>query len=167
MMIYKPTDTLQNLKKLNQRKKVYFQVGVFGKDDSEIVKIASIHEFGGEIEVKKTRYVPALGVTIKAGTIIKMPKRKWLTIAFERNREIIERIIKANLKKIAEGKMSVEDSNEIIAVSLSALTKKEMGNDVLPPKHREGQPMVDKGRLRQSIGTKINFGDKTHGLGDK
>lgn len=166
-MIYKPTNTMKELKKMNQRKNVYFQTGVFGSDDSEIVKIAAIHEFGGEIKVKKNRYVPVLGVTLKAGTIITMPERKWLTITFERNKEIIDRIIKSNLKKIAEGKMSIEDSNEIIALALSSLTKKEMGNDVTKPKHREGKAMVDTGRLRQSIGTKINYKGKTKGYGDK
>ena len=166
-MIYKPTNTMNELKKMNQRKNVHFQTGVFGSDDSEIVKIAAIHEFGGEIKVKKNRYVPVLGVTLKAGTIITMPSRKWLTITFERNKEIIEKILKSNLKKIAEGKLSIDDSNEIIAVALSSLTKKEMGNGVMQPKHREGQPMVDTGRLRQSIGTKINYKGKTKGYGEK
>ncbi|MGL5582392.1 MAG: hypothetical protein ACRDCE_15710 [Cetobacterium sp.] len=165
-MIYKPTTTMNELKKMNKRKNVYFQTGVFGSDDSEIVKIAAIHEFGGEIKVKKNRYVPVLGVTLKAGTIITMPSRKWLTITFERNRETIDRIIKANLKKIAEGKLTVEGSNEIIAVALSSLTKKEMGNGVTKPKHREGQPMVDTGRLRQSIGTKVDYKGKTKGYGE-
>ena len=165
-MIYKPTNTLKNLKKLEQRKNVYFQTGVFGSDDSEIVKIAAIHEFGGEIKIKKNRYVPVLGVTIKAGTIITMPERKWLTIAFERNREIIDKIIKSNLKKIGEGKLTIDDSNEIIALALSSLTKKEMGKEVMQPKYRKGTPMVDSGRLRQSIGTKVNLKGKTKGYGE-
>ncbi|MGL5623693.1 hypothetical protein, partial [Cetobacterium sp.] len=156
-MIYKPTNTLKELKKLNQRKNVYFQTGVFGSDDSDMVKIAAIHEFGGEIKIKKNRYVPVLGVTLKAGTIITMPERKWLTIAFERNREVIERIIKSNLKKIGEGKMTIDDSNEIIALALSSLTRKDMGNGVMAPKHREGQPMVDSGALKKRVGTKINY----------
>lgn len=165
-MIYKPTNTLKNLKKLEQRKNTFFQVGVFGSDDSEMVKIAAIHEFGGHIKIKKNRYVPVLGVTLKAGTIITMPERKWLTIAFERNKEIIDKIIKYNLKKIADGKITIDDSNEIIAVSLANLTKKEMGNGVMASKHRGGQPMVDTGRLRQSIGTKINLKGQTKGYGE-
>lgn len=166
-MIYKPTSTLKNLKKMNERKKVYFQTGVFGSDDSEMAKIAAIHEFGGQIKVKKNRYVPVLGVTLKAGTIITMPKRKWLTITFERNKEIIGRIVKSNLKKIGEGKMTIDESNEIIALTLSSLTKEEMGNGVIPPKHREGQPMVDSSNLKRHVGTKIDYKGKTYGLKEK
>ncbi|MEG0730592.1 MAG: hypothetical protein RR795_01420 [Cetobacterium sp.] len=165
-MIFKGTETLKNLKNLNNRKNTYFQVGVFGKDDSEMTKIAAIHEFGGEIVVKKSRFVPALGVTLKAGTIIKMPSRKWLTLTYERNKEVIGDIIKSNLKKIAEGNITVEESNEIIAISLSSLAKKEMGKGVMKPKNREGTSMVDTGDLRRSLATKINFGDKSFGRGE-
>ncbi|WP_297406957.1 hypothetical protein [uncultured Cetobacterium sp.] len=165
-MIFKPTKALQELKKLNSRKNTYFQVGVFGKDDSEMVKIAAIHEFGGEIKIKKNRYVPSLGVTLKAGTSIIMPERKWLTITFERNKEFFEQLIKVNLKKIASGTMSIKQSNEIIAITLASYTKKEMGKGVMAPKHRSGTPMVDSGRLRQSVGTRINFSEKTYGLGE-
>lgn len=163
-MIIKPTTALQELKKLNARKNTYFQVGVFGKDNSEMVKIAAIHEFGGEIKIKENRYVQSLGVTLKAGTIITMPSRKWLTITLERNKEFFEQLIKVNMKKIANGTMTVKQSNEIIAVTVASYTKKEMGKGVLAPK-RGGTPMVDSGRLRQSIGTKINFSDKTYGHG--
>lgn len=166
-MIYKPTNTLKNLKKLEQRKNVYFQTGVFGSDDSEMVQIAAIHEFGGQIKVKKNRYVPVLGVTLKAGTIITMPERKWLTIAFERNREVIDKIIKSNLKKIGEGKLTIDDSNEIIALALANLTKTEMGEGVMAPKYRQGQPMVDKSDLQDRVGTKINLKGKTYGMKEK
>lgn len=162
-MIFKPTSALENLKKLNSRKNTYFQTGVFGKDDSEMVKIAAIHEFGGEIKVKNNRYVPSLGVTLKAGTIITMPARKWLTLTFERNKDFFEKLIKTNLKKIAAGNMTVAESNEIVAITIASLTKKEMGVGVMEPKHREGTPMVDNGDLRRRIGTKINFSTKTHG----
>lgn len=163
-MIYKPTKTMKNLKLFN-RKKMYFQVGVFGSDGSEMVQIAGIHEFGGEIIVKKTRYVPAINATVKAGTVIKIPERKWLTLTFERNKKIIDKIIKTTLKKIGEGKLTVDEAKEIIAISLASLTKKEMGIGVLPPKHREGRPMVDTGDLRRRVGAKVNFEPETFGLG--
>lgn len=173
-MIIKPTKALEELKRLNKRKNTYFQVGIFEKDNSkddskkasEMTKIAAIHEFGGEIKIKKSRYVQSLGVTLKAGTIITMPERKWLTITFERNKEFFEKLIKTNLKKISKGLMTVETSNEIIAITLADLTKKEMGKGVMAPKHRSGTPMVDSGDLKKRLGTKVNFSETTYGIGE-
>lgn len=159
------------LSQAKQGNKVSFRVGVFGSDDSTQVKKAASHEFGAEIKVKESRYVPTLGVTIKAGTIIKIPARKWLTLAFERNRDYFNQLIKVNMKKVAEGRMTVEESNNIIAITLAEVTKEELGQDMNNPpiKYRKGTPLVDTGDMRRSVGTKIvsrKGVSKTHGYGD-
>ena len=137
----KETQLGKALKKLHSEGNVSFKVGVFGENDSKMVKIAATHEFGR---------------IVKQGTIIKIPARRWLSLAFTRNEKFYKELIKANLKKIAEGKMSIEKSNDIIAITLASRTKAELGKDMPPPlKYRNGTPLVDSGDLRRSIGTKV------------
>ena len=81
----KETQLGKDLKRLNDERSVSFKVGVFGENDSKMVKIASTHEFGANIEVKENRFVPKLGRMVKQGTIIKIPARRWLSLAFTRN----------------------------------------------------------------------------------
>ncbi|MGL5243829.1 MAG: hypothetical protein ACRC7R_01450 [Sarcina sp.] len=162
------------LSQAKQGSKVSFRVGVFGSDDSTQVKKAASHEFGAEIKVtKKMRgyFMAKFGVPLKVGSIIKIPARKWLTLAFERNRDYFNQLIKANVKKVAEGRMTVEESNNIIAITLAEVTKEELGQDMNNPpiKYRKGTPLVDTGDMRRSIGTKIvsrKGVSKTHGYGD-
>ena len=152
----KETQLGKALKKLNNEGNVSFKVGVFGADDSKMVKIAATHEFGAEIKVKENRFVPKLGGIVKQGTIIKIPARRWLSLAFTRNEKFYKELIKANLKKISEGKMTIGKSNDIIAITLASKTKAELGKDMPPSlKYRNGTPLVDNGDLRRSIGTKV------------
>ena len=116
------------------------------------------------VKFNDNNYVPAIKAKVKAGTVIKMPERKWLTLTFERNRDTIEKIVVTTLKKVGNG-MTLEEAKEIIAISLASLTKKEMGKGVMKPKHREGTPMVDHGDLRRRIGTKVEMGETTYGYG--
>lgn len=152
----KETQLGKALKRLNNEGNVSFKVGIFGADDSKMVKIAATHEFGAEIKVKENRFVPKLGRIVKQGTIIKIPARRWLSLAFTRNEKFYKELIKANLKKIAEGKMTIDKSNDVIAITLASRTKAELGKDMPPPlKYRNGTPLVDNGDLRRSIGTKV------------
>lgn len=140
----KETQLGKALKKLHSEGNVSFKVGVFGSDNKMVdkkgkkknmVMIGAVHEFGTS----------------------KIPARRWLSLAFIRNEKFYKELIKTNLKKIAEGKMSVEKSNDIIAITLASRTKAELGKDMPPPlKYRNGTPLVDSGDLRRSIGTKIS-----------
>lgn len=139
----KETQLGKDLKRLNDERSVSFKVGVFGSDNKMVdkkgkkknmVMIGAVHEFGTS----------------------KIPARRWLSLAFTRNEKFYKELIKTNLKKIAEGKMSIEKSNDIIAITLASRTKAELGKDMPPPlKYRNGTPLVDSGDLRRSIGTKI------------
>ena len=155
-----------------QRSRVSFRVGVFGSDDSTQVIKGAVHENGAEIKVTpKMRgyFLAVFKVPLKVGSIIKIPARKWLTLACERNIDYFTKLIKTNLAKVAEGKMSMEMSNNIIAITLASVTKEELGRDMPPSlKYRQGTPLVDTGDLRRAIGTKIvslKGVSKTHGLG--
>lgn len=159
----------KQMRMLTKEKKIAFKVGVFGSDSSEMVTIGAVHEFGAEIEVKENRFVPALGKTVKQGTVIEIPARRWATLAMERNENFIKKLIKNSLKKISEEEVTVEQVNNIIAITLASLTKQNLGVDMIPLKYREGTPLIDNGDLRRSIGTKIvtNKGvSKTIGYGD-
>ena len=139
----KETQLGKALKKLHSEGNVSFKVGVFGSDNKMVdkkgkkknmVMIGAVHEFGTN----------------------KIPARRWLSLAFTRNEKFYNELVKTNLKKIAEGKMSIEKSNDIIAITLASRTKAELGKDMPPPlKYRNGTPLVDTGDLRRSIGTKV------------
>ena len=146
----KETKTGRQMRMLTNEKKVAFRVGVFGSDNSEMVTIGAVHEFGAEIEVKESRFVQDLGKVVKEGTIIRIPRQV--------------------LKRIGEGKLTIDKANNIVAITLASLTKQNLGVNMPPPlKYRQGTPLVDNGDLRRSIGTKIitNKGiSNTLGYGD-
>ena len=98
----KETKAGRQMRMLTKEKKVAFRVGVFGSDDSEMVTIGAVHEFGAEIEVKENRFVQDLGKVVKEGTIIKIPARRWASLAMERNESFIKGLIKRVLKNIGE-----------------------------------------------------------------
>lgn len=153
---FKATKLGKTLKKLSKEGSVTFKTGLFGSDDSEMVMIGAVHEFGTEFKVKKTHFVPPLKRIVKEGTIIKIPARRWLSLAYTRNEKFYKQLLAKQIKKIVEGKTSFEEANKKIAIILSSKTKSELGIDMPPPlKYRDGTPLVDNGDLRRSIGTKI------------
>ena len=87
----KETKTGRQMRMLTNEKKVAFRVGVFGSDNSEMVTIGAVHEFGAEIEVKESRFVQDLGKVVKEGTIIRIPARRWASLAMERNEKFIKK----------------------------------------------------------------------------
>lgn len=166
----KETKAGRQMRMLTKEKKVAFRVGVFGSDDSKMVTIGAVHEFGAEIEVKENRFVQDLGKVVKEGTVIKIPARRWASLAMERNESFIKGLIKRVLKNIGEGKITIDKANSIVAITLASLTKQNLGVNMPPPlKYRQGTPLVDNGDLRRSIGTKIITNkkiSKTLGYGD-
>ena len=170
----KPTRAGKELFKLGKQKsRTSFRVGVFGSDDSKQVIKGAVHENGAEIKVtEKMRgyFLAVFGVPLKVGSIIKIPARKWLTLAYERNIKFFTKLIKKNMAKVAEGKLTVKESNDIISITLASVTKEELGVDMKPRlKHREGTELVDTGDLRRAIGTKIVTSrsiSKTKGYGE-
>ena len=74
----KETKIGKALRRLNKDEKVSFKTGVFGRDNSKMVMIGAVHEFGAEYTVKKTHYVPPLRRVVKAGTVIKFQQEDGL-----------------------------------------------------------------------------------------
>lgn len=147
----------KNLKK----DKTVFRCGVFGSDDSKMVMIGAVHEFGCDIEVttKMRGYFLAVHkIPLKVGTKIKIPARKWLSIAYAKNESFIKNILEKNIKDIATGNKTREEANNIIAVALALCIKGDLGKGVTQPKYRKGTPLIDNGDLRRSIGVKIDNG---------
>lgn len=155
-IIEKETQIGKAIRRLNKENKVVFKTGIFGKDNSEMVMIGAVHEFGAEYKVKKTHYVPPLKRYVKAGTIVKIPARRWLSLGYQRNKKFYHELIKKNLKQKSEGKKNFESINEEIAFAIARTIKSELGRDMPPPlKYRNGTPLIDNGDLKRAIGTKI------------
>ena len=152
----KETQLGKRLKSLSRDGSVTFKTGLFGSDDSTMVKIGATHEFGAEIEVKENRFVPKLGRIVKQGTIIKIPARRWLSLAFTRNESFYKKMLAEGLKEITEKNISAEEMYNKVAIILAAKVKEELGKDMPPPlKYRDGTPLVDSGDMRRSVGTRI------------
>lgn len=156
-----------------QKERVSFRVGIFGSDDSKQVIKGASHEFGANIKVtEKMRgfFMYKFGIPLKIGSEIKIPARKWLTLAYERNKKFFDKLIRTNMLKISEGELTIEESNNIIAITLASITKEELGKNMPPPlKFRKGTPLVDTGDMRRAIGTKIvtkKGVSKTKGYGE-
>ena len=166
----KETKIGKALRRLNKDEKVSFKTGVFGRDNSKMVMIGAVHEFGSEYTVKKTHFVPPLRRVVKAGTVVKIPARRWLSIGYQRNKEFYFKLLKKNLKQKSEGKKSFDELNNEMAFAMARTIKSELGKNMPPAlKYRQGTPLIDHGDLKRAIGTKVVTNKKitnTKGYGD-
>ena len=153
------------LDRLEELEKKSLEFGIFGEDDSEVLMIARVNEFGVQIEVTERMrgYLHSIGIHLRADTEhINIPERSFVRGYFDFN----QRDIITNAEKLLENvillKISVNTfystlGEYIVGKMKSYLTRlREPSNH---PKTIEqkgsSNPLIDTGRLRDSITYKV------------
>ena len=154
------------------------EIGVFGDQDSEILMIASVHEFGCKIRVteKMRNYLHSIeseyGDTVentwlhlkKTTQFINIPERSYIRTGLDDNVDKITSYAGEMLEKV----MSLEWTGKKMLGRLGAyivsLIQKQIREKDEPPLHpftiehktkNSDKPLVDTGRLRGSITWRI------------
>jgi hypothetical protein len=133
------------------------KIGVFAnKQGSDLVTYASANEFG------VTRNVVNIG-TGTTKSEIRIPERSYLRSAVAENKKEINEFVSARFSDFLDGKTSVPRALKRIGLFATKLVKKKIREGPFVPNAlstilRKGssKPLIDTGRLRQSITHEID-----------
>lgn len=155
-------ELLKNLKKLGHKE---IQVGLFGNDDSELVMIGAVHEYGTEIKVtpKMRAWFAYNGYPLKQSTEkIVIPERSFLRSGFDENINKIAKKIEDLLPSVLENEVDSKVFMDAIGLEFASLIQKKIRDLQTPPnsamtvkKKGSSNPLIDTGRLVESIRYKV------------
>lgn len=130
------------LKSINES--LTLKVGIFGKQDSDIVKIAAVNEFGTE--------------TAGVNHNVKIPERSFLRSTFIEKKQNIERGVRANIKKVIAGMITQKELMDKTGLAITRFIQEKILSNIPPEnaditKERKGSShtLIDTGRLLNSI----------------
>lgn len=165
MIIHDETSVPDFLKMLDDLTSTHLEIGVFGEDDSEILMIANVNEFGCQIEVteKMRNYLRAIGLPLKNDTkYINIPERSFIRGGYQENKNKIIDNAEVLLEKVINLQLPVETFFETLGEYIVGLIQQYL-TDLRTPKNHpftisqkgSSNPLIDTGRLRQSITYKV------------
>lgn len=142
------------------------QIGVQGEEGSFMVMLATVHEFGTEIEVtdKMRGYLGANGMHLKKTTThIVIPERSYLRSAFDENEELFEQVCSTLVEGMFRGEMKAVKMLEDIGIIAVDRVKKKMRELDTPGKHPftlaknpgKTNPLIQEGHLLESISSEV------------
>lgn len=106
-------------------------------DGTSVIMVGAVHEFGS----------PSRGV----------PQRSFLRSTVQEKRREYKRFFRALSAKIIRGEITKQQALELIGLKVQSDVRDKITDIQAPPlKHRDGNPLVDTGHLRQSIIYKVD-----------
>ncbi len=138
-IIKKPTDAIKELEKISNSMKGADSVKVGlpkGSNDypdgTSVIMVGAVHEFGSSSK--------------------NIPQRSFLRSTVQEKRRKYKKMFSKLAKKIVNGKLTVKEALNLLGLQVQTDVKEKI-TDIKEPelKHREGNPLVDTGHLRQSI----------------
>lgn len=152
----------ESLKKLGGSS---IEVGIFGSDDSELVMIGRVHEYGTTINVtpKMRGWFAGNGYPLKKTTTqIKIPERSYLRSGFDENIDDITRKVQQLLPNVLEHKVNPDVFMNEIGKEFAGMIQKKMNTLRSPAnsamtieRKKSSNPLIDSGHLRDSIRHKV------------
>jgi len=155
--------------------KIY--VGIQGDADSELLKIARVHEYGAEIEMtdKMRRYMGAKGFfddyknysppAGKVKGVVKIPERSFIRAGFAANKDKLREIYKIAVAHVIKDKWTAQQAADSIGAQAVQAVHDYFNTQLKPPKSEitkkfstQEQPLFETGRLYNSITYKIENG---------
>lgn len=154
-------------------------VGIQGDAGSDLLKIASVHEYGATIKMtdKMRRYLGAMGLfdsdgdeeyTPPAGAkkgYINIPERSFIRASYDTGMEELSKICAAAIHHIYYDGWTAERAANSIGAQAVQMTQSFIDAGIEPPKSKFTQqrstqetPLVDSGRLRESITWEVEGG---------
>ena len=154
---------LKELEYLNNHKLV---IGILSEQQSsEILMIASVHEFGTDIRVtpKMRAYLHSIGIHLRADTDeIKIPERSYLRATIDQKKDEIDKTTVKLLDGVFNLRISARVMLETIGGMVVSLMQEFLTDLSEPANHpvtveRKGSsnPLIDTGQLRSAITFKI------------
>lgn len=150
------------IKNLEELEKYYVVIGITAKNDSKLIMIANVHEYGCDIPVTdKMRWFFAynFGVNLKKDTkVIKIPERSFIRSGFDKYHQEF-----ANygdlLNQVINGDISAKDFYDIIGQKGADRIRDFLIKEVKSPANSgltirnkgSSNPLVDTGRLVNAI----------------
>lgn len=142
------------------------RVGIQGTEDSKILMIAHVNEFGFQIEVtdKMRGYLGATGLHLKKETThINIPERSFIRGGYDKNKAKMERIIEGLLERVILMEITVSQFQNQIGQYCVGLIQEFMTDLDSPENHPytvenkggKANPLIDTGELRQKITYKV------------
>lgn len=137
------------------------EIGIFGSDDSTILMIATVQEFGCKIDVtpKMRAYLHSQGLHLKASTKqINIPERSFIRSGFDEQKDRYETRAAKMLDKVLHLEMPVDTFFKVLGEYITGQLQEYLTDTRTPPNHpftaaQKGStnPLIDSGRMRQAI----------------
>ena len=160
-------DDLPKLKQtIEELKSKKIKIGIFGSDDSHILMVARVQEFGCDINItpKMRAWLHYNGLHVKKGTSqIHIPERSFIRRTTQERQDELNKIIKEGLTELLTFRIDVNVFCDRVGQFLAGLTQEVLTEVSSPPNHpftierKKGKsnPLIDSGRLRESITWKV------------
>ncbi|QTL96557.1 hypothetical protein GM661_00520 [Iocasia frigidifontis] len=143
----------------------HLEIGIFGEDDSHILMIARVHEFGVEIEVteKMRNYLHAIGFHLRNDTDkITIPERSFMRAGFDTKKKDFQKTGEEIVYKVIGLKITPKAGLDILGNYIVTQLQEYLTKISRPPNHPftaqqkgSSNPLIDEGRLKQAITYKI------------
>ncbi|MFD1206641.1 hypothetical protein ACFQ38_16210 [Sporosarcina contaminans] len=153
-------NTKELLRTLKEIGKAQINVGILG-DDSEIAMIATVHEFGCNIQVtdKMRGWFGANGYPLKKETtVIRIPERSFLRSGYDENIDKIVGKVEEMLPSVLENDVNPKVFMDAIGLEFAGLIQKKLrdlkspaNSDMTVERKGSSNPLVDTGRLVGAI----------------
>jgi len=154
------------LNRMKQLSSHHVEIGVWGQPGEEsILMIASVHEFGVQIEVtpRMRAFLHHIGIHLKKDTThINIPERSFIRAGFDSNKRDITQLVDRLIEDVIFDKISVPTMFELIGAEIVGMIQEYMTDLRDPPNHpvtidRKGSsnPLIDTGRIRGAIAWRV------------
>lgn len=149
------------LKVLEDLESHKIEIGIFGSDDSTILMIATVQEFGCNIDVtpKMRAYLHSQGLHLKASTKqITIPERSFIRSGFDEQKDRYEERAAKMLDRVLHLAMPVDTFFNTLGEYITGQLQTYLTDIRMPLNHpftvaKKGStnPLIDSGRMRQAI----------------
>lgn len=154
-------NTADVLKKIKQLQGGQINVGILEDESDELKMIASVHEFGCDIQVtdRMRGWFGANGYPLKKETtVIRIPERSFLRSGYDENIQDIAAEIKQQLPRIFTENVDPDIFMNHVGQKFAGLIKKKIRDLQSPPnsdmtieRKKSSNPLIDSGDLIGSI----------------
>jgi len=145
-------------KQLKILSKSVINIGILGSEDAKIIMIASVNEFGAEINVtdKMRGFLASQGLYLKRSTTeIKIPERSFIRRTADEKQRMIVTFIQKQYDKLFRGEINANQLLDAIGVYCEGITKKTLVDLTEPANHPftlarkspKTNPLVNTGTL--------------------
>lgn len=146
---------------LAELERLQVEIGVFGEDDSHLLMVARVHEFGCQINVtpRMRGWFLAQGYPLRRSTTqINIPERSYMRSSFDESENDLIRVVETLLGHVIDLKLSPREFYERVGIWVVSRIQAKIQSLQDPPLaamtiERKGSsnPLIDEGRLYQSI----------------